>query len=345
MSAAMSPQTSKLMRRLGLRRVEPEALTIRRRRQGSGYVYLRDGKSPIRDTRTIRRLARLAVPPAYEDVLYAEDPSAHLQAVGRDAAGRRQYRYHPDWEAVRERRKARRLLRLIEAMPKLRRAIARHVAEASPTRACALAAVIDLVACSAIRAGSEDYLREHGTRGAATLLKSNVTLGRDRIVLSFRAKLGKPVRKEVRSPRLVKALRTLQTLPGRRLFQYRDENGEIRRVQRGEVNAFLRELAGVAISLKDFRTLAASDLALVKLSRIEPAPSERGRRRQVREAMQAAADELANTPTICRKSYVHETILTAFEHGTVAKLGPKLRNGRSRTHREQVLAEILSNGS
>ena len=247
---------------------------------------------------------------------------------------------------MRERRKARRLLRLIEVMPKLRRAIGRHLAEAAATRECALAAVIDLVACSAIRPGSEDYVREHGTRGATTLRKSHVTIsGDDHITLSFPAKLGKPVRKEIRSRRLVKALRTLQELPGRRMFQYRNGNGEVRRVQRGDVNAFLRELAGVAISLKDFRTLAASDLALVKLSKTEPAPSERARRRQVREAMQAAADELANTPTICRKSYVHETILTAFEQGTVAKLGPKLRNSRSRARREQVLAEILADGS
>jgi DNA topoisomerase-1 len=341
MNRPVSPQTSRLIRQHGLRRIESQALTIERRRRGRGYVYLRDGKSPIRDAKTLRRLARLAVPPAYEDVLFAEDPSAHLQAIGRDAAGRLQYRYHPDWEAVRERRKARRLLRLIEVLPKVRRTIARHLADASPTRECALAAVIDLIACSAIRPGSESYVREHGTRGATTLLKSNVSVGKDRIVLSFRAKLGKPVRKEIHSPRLAKALRTLRTLPGTRLFQYRDADGAIRQVQRDEVNALLREIAGVAVSLKDFRTLAASELALRKLSTVPPAPSERARKRQVREVMQATADELANTPTICRKSYVPAALLSAFEDGAVARLAPRLRNGRP--HREKALAEILSN--
>src|SRR6478752_2855151 len=165
-----------LAKGLGLRLVAADALAIRRRRCGKGWTYIDPDNRVIRDRATVQRLARLAVPPAYADVLYAEDPAAHLQAVGRDAAGRLQYRYHPDWEKVREMRKARRLARLADVLPRIRRSVAQHLSAPEPTRESALAAVIELVACSAIRPGSESYARQHGTRGATTLLKSNVTL-------------------------------------------------------------------------------------------------------------------------------------------------------------------------
>jgi DNA topoisomerase I len=343
MAAAVSRSTARLLRGLGLRQAAPTALTIRRRRRGKRFVYVRANRRTVSDPATLDRLRRLAVPPAYEDVLFAEDPQAHVQAIGRDAAGRLQYRYHPDWLIVRERRKARRLRRLMAVMPKLRRALNRHLVKPSSSRECVLAAVVHLVTRSAIRAGSEDYVRAHGTRGATTLLKSNLELRRDRIVLRFKGKLGKLVCKEICSRRLVRAFRVLLRLPGSRLFQFRDAEGKIRRVQRDQVNAFLRELAGVPISLKDFRTLAACELALVRLSEVAPSRSQRGRRRQVREALQAAADELGNTPAICRKSYVHESLLSAFEEGKVAAVAPQIRNGRSNRSRHTVLAKLLEN--
>src|SRR6478672_6811784 len=159
-----------LAKRLGLRLIAADALTIRRRRCGKGWTYLDPDNRVIRERATVQRLARLAVPPAYADVLYAEDPAAHLQAVGRDAAGRLQYRYHPDWEKVREARKSAHLNDLIQVLPKVRRSIAQHLSGGEPKREFALAAVIELVATAAIRAGSEEYAKEHGTRGAATLL-------------------------------------------------------------------------------------------------------------------------------------------------------------------------------
>src|SRR5215213_7142029 len=154
-----------------LRRVSPRDLRIRRRRNGKGFTYIRADGRAVRDSATLRRLKSLAVPPAYEDVLYADDPRAHLQAVGRDAAGRLQYRYHPEWEKVRERRKAERLARLADVLPRIHRSVGQHLSAQEPTREFALAGVIELVACSAIRPGSESYMRQHGTRGATTLLK------------------------------------------------------------------------------------------------------------------------------------------------------------------------------
>jgi DNA topoisomerase I len=264
-----------LARRLGLRLVGTDALSIRRRRRGKGWSYLDSAGRVIRDRAEVRRLARLAVPPAYADVLYAEDPRAHLQAVGRDAAGRLQYRYHPEWEKVREMRKARRLARLADVLPRIRRSVGQHLAGAEPTREFALAAVIELVARSAIRPGSESHARLRGTRGAATLLKSNVTVYGESITLSFRSKGGKTVVKEFAAPALATALAILRRLPGRRLFQYRADSGDVRHVTAHEVNAFLREIAGAQISLKDFRTLLASASALEALARTEPAASER----------------------------------------------------------------------
>ncbi len=334
--------TQSLMRRLGLHRVTTDRLTIRRRRCGRGFLYLASDGTPVRDPQTLRRLASLAVPPAYEDVFFAEDPSAHIQAVGRDAAGRLQYRYHPDWEKVRELRKARRLERLAAVLPRVRRSVAQHLASAEPTREFAFAAVVELVAATAIRAGSESYARLHGTRGAATLLKSNVSVSGDTVALSFRAKGGKTVRKDVRAPRLGAAIAKLSHLSGRRLFQYRDDDGTIHHVRARDVNGFLRSIAGVRISLKDLRTLCASAMVLDLLARIEPAGSARRRRSQVLEAVRIAADNLANTPAICRRSYVHETIVAAFEKGVLERFAAALKDCRSPARRQQLVGRVVS---
>jgi len=233
-----------MAKRLGLRYVAADGLSIRRRRAGKGWSYIGTNGHPIADPKVVRRLTRLAVPPAYRDVLYATDPAAHLQAIGRDAAGRLQYRYHPRWEDVRESRKARRLARLAQALPQVRRSLGQYLAGSELTREFACAAVIELVSCSAIRAGTEDYNRLHGTRGAATLLKSNVSMyGRD-ITLRFRSKGGKIVTKEFAAPRLVKAIQLLRQLPGRRFIS----------VLHGEHHSAKRDRArGQRLSARDRR--------------------------------------------------------------------------------------------
>jgi len=326
---------------LGLKLGDQNELTIRRIRRGKGYSFVRANGAHIRCARTIRRLHAMAVPPAYREVRYAPDPNSHLQAVGRDAAGRLQYRYHADWEKVREHRKAHRLAKLVAALPKIRRKVSMHLAGEEPTREFALSAVIELIARTAIRPGNESYARLNGTRGATTLLKSNVTLEDDSVVLTFKAKGGKAVKKECNAAKLVRAIGILRTLPGKRMFQYRDAGGAVRTVSTTTVNAFLREIAGIKISLKDFRTLMASAVVLESLSRITPAASARGRRRQVLEAVRAAADELSNTPAICRKSYVHDTIVTAFEDGILERFAATMKGCRSQKKREQLLAEVV----
>jgi DNA topoisomerase-1 len=329
-------------RELGLKLGDQNELTIRRIKRGKNYSFVRANGTPIRHTGTIKRLKSMAVPPAYAEVRYAPDPTSHLQAVGRDAAGRLQYRYHSDWEKVREQRKAHRLARLVAALPKIRRKVSLHLAGDAPTREFALSAVIELIARTAIRPGNESYARLNGTRGATTLLKSNVVLEDDCLVLTFKAKGGKAVRKECNAAKLVRAVGILRGVPGKRMFQYKDDAGNTRIVNTAQVNAFLREIAGIKISLKDFRTLMASAVVLESLSRISPASSASGRRKQVLEAVRAAADELSNTPAICRKSYVHDTIVTAFEDGILERFAATMTGYRSQSKREQLLAQVVA---
>ena len=326
----------------GLKLGDQTGLTIRRIKRGKGYSFIRANGTPIRQVGTIKRLNSMAVPPAYREVRYSADPASHLQAVGIDAAGRLQYRYHADWEKVREHRKAHRLARLVAALPKIRRNVSMHLSGDEPTREFALSAVIELIARTAIRPGNESYARLNGTRGATTLLKSNVTLEDDSLVLTFKAKGGKATRKECDAAKLVRAIGILRTVPGKRMFQYRDKSGTVRAVSTSTVNAFLREIAGIKISLKDFRTLMASAVVLESLSRISPAASERGRRKQVLDAVRAAADELSNTPAICRKSYVHDTIVTAFEDGILERFAATMKGYRSQSKREQLLAQVVA---
>lgn len=318
--ASKQTEIRRLMKSLKLVELQRSALTISRKGRGRYWDYHRADGTKIADAATLDRLNRLAVPPAYQEVRYAANPRGHLQAIGRDAAGRIQYRYHPDWEQVREQRKAKRLAVMAESLPKLKRALARDLAGEEPVKALALACCVELVSHTAIRAGGERYESISGSRGATTLLKSNAKCVDGAITLSFRGKGGKRIEKGAKSPRLCRALGVLRALPGRYLFQYRTADGAVCRLRSADVNAYLKEAAGCDITLKDFRTLLASSLVTARLAAIEPSPSPSGRKRQVKDAIADAAEELANTPTVCRKSYVHDSVVEAFESGKLKRL-------------------------
>jgi DNA topoisomerase I len=331
-----SAASQRLTRKLGLRFVSVTDLTIVRRRRGSTLYYVNADGSRIRDKLLTRRLDRLAVPPAYVEASYCADARGHLQAVWRDAAGRLQYRYHAEWTTVRDAGKLHRLARLAKALPKIRRALSRRLAEGRPSREFALAATVEMVAASGIRAGRESYVRLNGTRGAATLLKSNVRVKGQTVALSFRAKGGKALRKEFKSPRLAGAIRTLRKVSGPRLFQYRNGSGTST-VRAREVNEFLRDLSGMDISLKDLRTLTASNTAMKALRDVKPADSQSRRKKQIVGAMRAAAEELGNTPAMCRKSYVPASLVTAFEDGRLHRRANSGRGGSAK-----LLAELAA---
>ena len=328
-------------REAGLRLASPEDLTITRRRAGKGFFYLDAQEKRISDEGTIARIRSLAIPPAYEDVRIAADAKHHLQATGRDEAGRTQYRYHPDWDTVRETRKVERLDRVIEALPKLRRRVARDMASPKLSRAKALATAVALIDETHIRVGSESYVRSNKAHGASTLLKRHVKVKGETVKLSFRGKGGKDVAMRLRSSRLARALGRVGSLPGRRLFQYRDEAGKVRRVTSVDVNAYLREATGLAVTAKDLRQLGASAAAAEELVGVEPAISETGRRRQLAAVMRAISDKLSNTPAVVRKSYVHAVVVEGFASGALRKAYDGARGRPGLRRAEKTVARLV----
>lgn len=313
-------------------------LVLRRQRSGKGFRFVDAEGKTIKNSETIARLKSLAMPPAYINVRYAADPLLHLQAVGEDAAGRLQYRYHPNWLQVREGLKARKLENIAKTLPLITRAVRRFLrAETPDARQAATAAVVYLVSKTALRAGSDSYARERGTRGATTLLKSNIQIDGMVVRLHFRGKGAKMVALEVRDRVLAKTCQGLLSLPGRRLFQYRGIDEAIHAVRAADVNAFLREVSGARVSLKDFRTLVASAGVMKALSAAPPAETKRARKALLRDAIAAAADTLTNTPTVCRKSYVHDSVIAAFENG-----GLPPEAGRTLEGTAQALARVVA---
>lgn len=328
------------LRDAGLRRVAVEGLVIQRRRCGKGFMYLDGRGRRIADARELARIRSLAIPPNYADVRIAADPRAHLQAVGQDDAGRIQYRYHPDWEIVRELEKVDRLATLSRSIGRIRRRVARDLASPGPSRTKALAAVVTVVDRTHIRIGCEDYVHSGRSRGAATLLKRNMRIDGDALAFAFRGKGGRPIECRVEdAPALVRAIEELRRLPGRRLFQYRDAGGTVRQVAAGDVNAYLREVSGAPVTTKDFRTLAATAEAGVRLAGTTPAGSATARRRQVAAVMRDVAELLGNTPAVARKSYVHRRMVEAFAEG---RLGLLYAGARSRPHRSRGEALVAS---
>lgn len=330
-----------IAREAGLTIASPDDLVITRRRSGKGFFYIDENGKRIADAAVVARIKSLAIPPAYEGVKIAADPKLHLQATGRDEAGRLQYRYHPDWDAVRETRKVERLDRVIEALPKLRRAVQRDMASPKLGKRKALAAAVALIDETHIRVGCETYVRSNKAYGASTLLKRHVRVRGEGVELAFRGKGGKDVTLRMRSPRLARALSRLGSLPGRRLFQYRGEDGKVRRITAVDVNAYLREITGLPVTAKDLRQLGASASAAEELVEVEPAASETGRRRQLAAVMRAISDRLSNTPAVVRKSYVHAVVVEGFASGALRKAYDGARGRPGLRRAEKAVAGLV----
>ncbi|MGX5735632.1 DNA topoisomerase IB [Bosea thiooxidans] len=300
-------------------------MTIRRVRHGRSFGYRDADGARIADDETLERIRSLAIPPAYEDVRIAADPCAHLQAIGHDEAGRVQHRYHPEWEKVRERRKLKRLARLIAALPKLRARIAADLKARSLSQEKALAAAAAIIDRGHLRVGNEAYAKENGSHGASTLLKRHAALGDSRVELHFRGKSGKDVSCALDDASLARALRRIATLPGRRLLQYRREDGSVAPIRAAEINAYLKRACGLPVSSKDLRMLTANAAAAELLLAGEDVASETGRKRQLADIMRAIAERLVNTPAVVRKSYVHAIVINAYASGRLQRSYAKAR--------------------
>ena len=302
-------------REAGLRYISDAVPGIRRRKSGRGFAYFGPDDRAIRDTATLRRIKRLAVPPAWTDVWICPTPNGHLQATGRDARGRKQYRYHDRWREVRDEEKYGRLLHFGRALPRIRARVRRDLEKPGTPREKVLAAVVRLLDRTLIRVGNEEYARENNSYGATTLQEHHVDVDGSLLKIRFRGKAGRQHRIGLRDRRLARLVKQLQELPGQELFQYVDDDGEVRPVTSEDVNEYLRETTGQGFTAKDFRTWAGTVLGLHALARLDQPESQRQAKRELSEAIRWVAALLGNTPAVCRKCYVHSAVIQAYLDG------------------------------
>jgi DNA topoisomerase-1 len=320
-----------------------EALTITRRRAGKGFCYLDGEGELICDQAVKARVKALGIPPAWTEVRIAVHPRAHIQAMGKDAAGRVQYIYHPDWEQKRRAKRQNQLALLTTALPAVRRRVSRDLSAPAGSQALALAIAVALIDRTAMRVGREKYLKSSGTRGAGTLFTRDVRVKGSRVAMRFPAKSGKEARYEIADRRLAAAIERIKTLTGRRLLVYRDEAGETRPITGEMINAYLAEAARAHVTAKDFRTLHASALAGEELAALEPGASESARKRQMSRVTRKVAEFLRNTPAISRKSYIAPCLFKLFDDGRLQVLWQESRGGAAGLRqREQRLGQVLA---
>jgi DNA topoisomerase-1 len=303
-------------RAAGLRYVSGGA-GIRRRRAGAGFVYLDPEGRRVRDADELRRIRSLAIPPAWRDVWICPFPQGHRQAVGRDARGRTQYRYHPRWRAARDETKYARMVAFVRALPTIRQRVARDLALPGLPREKVLATVVGLLETTGIRVGNACYARTNGSFGLTTLRSHHVDVAGAALAFEFRGKGGKTVSVGVSDRRLARVVRRCQELPGQELFQYVDGDGARQSIDSADVNAYLRAIGGEAFTAKDFRTWAGTVLTARALAELPAAAAPTQARRNVVRAIAAVAHHLGNTPAICRKSYVHPAVVDAYLRGRV----------------------------
>lgn len=287
-----------------------------RRRQGRGWRYVDPGGRTVRDARLRARFEALAIPPAWTDVWICASSRGHLQATGTDAAGRRQYRYHPQWHEQRQIAKYERILRFADGLPDLRRAIDGHLRRRRLGREKAMAAAVRLLDRTNIRLGGEQYAKRHRTYGLATLRSKHMNVEGDTLILDFTGKGGIDHHAEVTDARLATVVAEMDELPGYEVFKYLDDDGDVVDVRSGDVNAYIKELMGEDFSAKDFRTWAGTVAAAVALSEVGPIEGAAARRRAVSRVCRIAAELLGNTPAVCRASYIDPRVIDHFLDGT-----------------------------
>lgn len=304
-------------RRAGLRYSSDAEPGIRRKAVGKGFRYVDAQGRSVKDAATLDRIAGLAIPPAWTDVWICADPDGHLQATGRDARRRKQYRYHPRWREVRDETKYHRVLEFGRALPAIRARIERDMARRGLPREKVLAAVVRVLETTLMRVGNEEYARENDSFGAATLRDEHVDVTGGTMTFAFRGKSGKRHEITLRDRRLAKIVKSCQDLPGQELFQYIDEDGTQRDVASQDVNDYLREIVGERFTAKDFRTFAGTVLAAMALRAFEGFETKKALKANVRRAIEEVAAKLGNTAAVCRKCYVHPEILDAYADGAL----------------------------
>jgi DNA topoisomerase I len=304
-------------RAAGLRYVNDSGPGLRRQRSGKGFRYLDAAGRPVRDAGTLGRIKALAIPPAWAEVWICPDPSGHLQATGRDERGRKQYRYHPRWRAVRDETKYGRMIAFARALPALREAVERDLALSGLPRRKVLAAVVRLLEATLIRVGNDEYARANRSFGLTTMRDRHVAIDGRSVRFRFRGKSGIRHAIDLEDPRLARVVRRCRDLPGQELFQYLDDAGQVRDIGSADVNDYLRETTGQDFTAKDFRTWAGTVLAALALQEFAAFDTKAQARKNVVRAVERVAERLGNTPSVCRKCYVHPAVLDSYLDGTM----------------------------
>jgi DNA topoisomerase-1 len=303
----------------GLRYVKDGEPGFQRQRRGKTFRYRGPDGRVVSDPALLARIRALVIPPAWTDVWICADAAGHVQAVGRDARGRKQYRYHAKWRQVRDDAKYGRMLAFGRALPSIRGRIVRDLRRHGLPRDKVIAAVVRLLETTLVRVGNEEYARDNGSFGLTTLQRRHVSLSGAVLRLRFKGKSGKVHEVVARDRALAGLVRRCRRLPGPHVFHYRDAAGRARTVTSDDVNAYLQEITGRDFTAKDFRTWSATVLAAWTLAEAEAAASDTARKRTVRRAVEAVARRLGNTPAICRKSYVHPTVVESYLDGSLAR--------------------------
>jgi DNA topoisomerase-1 len=302
----------------GLRYVRDDTRGIRRETGPPGFVrYIGPDGRRIRDRNHLKRIAALAVPPAWTDVWICPDPRGHLQATGRDAKGRKQYRYHTAWRTIRDETKYNRMQAFAAVLPKLRARTAADLARPGLSREKVLATVVQLLEKSLIRVGNEEYAKQNGSFGLTTMRRGHVRVRGATVTFGFRGKSGIRHSVNVNDRRLAQIVKRCRDLPGQELFQYLDADGTRQSVNSADVNAYLKEVTGEDFTAKDFRTWAGTVLALTALRELEGADSQAKAKKHVLDAIEAVAGVLGNTRAVCRKSYIHPAVIDSYMDGSL----------------------------
>jgi DNA topoisomerase-1 len=310
---APQPEPHESARAASLRYVNDQQPGIRRKRAGTGWSYAGSDGRPIRDRETLRRIRALAIPPAWTDVWICAHPMGHLQATGRDARGRKQYRYHTRWHAVRDETKYGRMLLFGSTLPRIRSRVHDDLALPGLPRNKLLATIVALLERTLIRVGNDEYARTNRSFGLTTLQNRHVEIEGAKMAFNFRGKGGKAHTIKLSDRRLARLVKRCRELPGQDLFQYVDESGEPQPISSADVNEYLQEISGQDFTAKDFRTWAGTLLAASELTTTELADTIAETKSIIARAVEHVAHQLGNTPTICRKCYIHPAVLEAYQ--------------------------------
>jgi DNA topoisomerase I len=301
----------------GLVHVSDERPGLRRHRAGKGFRYANPDGTRVGDPAALTRIKSLVIPPAWTEVWICPKPNGHIQATGRDAKGRKQYRYHTRFREVRESTKFHRMLAFAESLPAIRKKVNKHLGLRGLPREKVLATVVRLLESTLIRVGNDEYAKENKSYGLTTLKNRHVEVDGPELRFNFKGKGGKAWRLGIRDRRVAKVIRACQDLPGQELFQYVDEGCETCNITSSDVNAYLREISGEDITAKDFRTWHGTVFAALSLQEFEKFDTQAAAKKNIRQAIERVAARLGNTPTICRKCYIHPEILTTYIEGSL----------------------------